>query len=358
MKDYYQILGVDRKATKEDIKKAFRKLAHQHHPDKGGDEAKFKEISEAYQILSDDAKRSQYDQFGAHTGASGGAGGFNWQDFAGQGVNWNDFATGNGGAGFEFDLGDIFSAFTGGGTKTRRGRDISVDIQINFSEAIFGTERNILINKVGVCDTCKGNGAAPGSSMKECSTCAGKGKIHETRRSFMGTFTAVADCPTCFGKGKIPEKLCADCKGAGVNKRSEEIKVVIPAGIEHGEMIRLSGRGEAVPGGITGDLYIKVHVERHPVFKRQGDNLLMELPIKLTEALLGSEHMIETIDGELTLKIPEGITYGDVLRVRNKGVPTASGKRGDLLVRIIFKTPSKLSKKAKQAVEDLKKEGL
>lgn len=365
-KDYYKILGIDKKAPKEEIKKAFHKLAHKYHPDKtGGDEVKFKEINEAYQILSNDKKRAEYDMYGnvfqGGSGAGPSSGGFNQAD-------WGDFDfsnfTGANGSGFEFDLGDVFNEFFGGGSnrstgrRQRRGRDISVDIQISFAESIFGTDRKILINKIGECDHCKGSGAEPGSATKECATCAGKGKIHETRRSFVGSFSTVRECSTCWGTGHVPEKLCPTCQGDSVLKKSEEIKIKVPSGIQDGEMIRLTGKGEAVAGGLAGDLYIKVHVEKHATFRREGSDLMMNLNIKLTEALLGTEYKIDTLDGPLKLKIPEGISYGETLRVKGKGVPTSGGRRGDLLVKIIINTPKKLSRAARQKIEELREEGM
>lgn len=349
MKNYYDILGVKKGASKEEIKKAFHKLAHKHHPDKtNGDEAKFKEINEAYQILSDDQKRAQYDQFGAYTGSQGpsGAGGFDFSGF------------GNA-QGFDFDFGDIFGDIFGrGGGREKRGRDISVDIQITFKEAVFGTERTVLLSKIGICDTCKGTGGEPGTTMSTCSVCNGQGRVHETKRSIFGAFSTVRECSKCHGSGKVPDKKCATCHGDGALKKSEEIKIVIPAGIESGEMIRMSGKGEALPGGIAGDLYIKVYVEKDPVFHRSGLNLELDLEIKMTEALLGGERKIETLDGPLTISIPNGISSGEILRIKGKGVPNRSGKRGDLLVRIVIRTPSKLSKAAKKIIEDLKEEGL
>lgn len=355
-KDYYNILGVEKNSSKEEIKKAFHKLAHKYHPDKkGGDENKFKEINEAYQILSDDSKRSQYDAYGAaganFSGQQGGfGGGFDFSNFAGQN-----------GQGFQFDLGDIFGDMFGGsrtGRGEKRGRDISVDIQISFTESVFGTQRKVLINKVGICDTCKGNGAASGSKLISCKTCAGKGQIQETRRSFLGTFTTARECATCAGSGQVPEKPCATCSGRGVLKKTEELQIIIPAGMENGEMIRMSNKGEAVTRGVSGDLYVRVHVEPHAIFRRDGLNLTMDLPVRLTDALLGSEYEIETLEGKLKVKIPEGITYGEILRVKGRGVPARNNKRGDLLIKVLVKTSAKLSKKAKSLVEELKKEGI
>jgi len=361
MKDYYKILGVEHSASKEEVKRAFHKLAHKYHPDKkGGDEAKFKEVNEAYQILSDEKKRTQYDTFGqagANFGGEGGGpfGGFDFSQFAGAA----------GGQGFEFDLGSIFSDFFGGegsgGRRARRGRDISVDIQISFAESIFGTQREVLLNKVMACAVCDGNGAKPGSKLKTCPTCNGRGKIHETQRSFIGSFTTTRECGACRGRGQAPEEKCARCGGLGVEKRAQATKIMVPPGIESGEMIRLAGEGEAAVGGQSGapgDLYVRVHVERHKVFRRDGVDLLMDLPIKLTDALLGAEYEVETLDeGKLKVKIPAGITSGELLRARERGVPLRPGRRGDLLIRILIKTPTKLSKRARQLAEELKTEG-
>lgn len=362
-KDYYKILGVTKTASKDEIKKAFHKLAHKYHPDKNtGNEAQFKEVNEAYQVLSNDKKRAEYDMYGNvfQGGNAGQGGGFNQ-------ANWNDFDfsgfTG-GGQGFEFDLGDIFGDFfnggggQGGGRRVKRGRDISVDIQISFAEAVFGTERKILINKVSECDNCRGTGAEKNSAKKSCATCAGKGKINEMRKSFIGTFNTVRECQTCRGTGEIAENPCKICRGEGVLKKNEEIGIKIPAGIQNGEMVRLTGKGEAVAGGVAGDLYLKVHVDKHPTFKREGNDLVMSLDIKLSDALLGRDYTIPTLDGDINLKVPEGVSFGEVLRVKNKGIPTGGNKRGDLLVKIVINTPKKLSKKARELIDKLKEEGM
>ncbi|OJI08035.1 hypothetical protein BK005_01445 [bacterium CG10_37_50] len=355
MKDYYKILGVEKNAPKEEIKKAFHKLAHKYHPDKkDGDEAKFKEASEAYQTLSDDTKRRQYDTFGSGTssGAGTGPGGWNF-DFS----NFQN-AGANSGQGFEFDLGNIFGDFFGGAQgRTNRGRDISVDIEISFSESIFGVERKILIHKLNLCSTCSGSGAEPGSKMKTCSVCKGQGKVQETQRSVFGNFTSVRPCKDCQGRGQIAETACKTCKGQGAVSGNEEIKVIVPAGIENAEMLRLSGRGEAMPGGVAGDLYIKVHVSKHPLWRREDYNLISDLKLKLSEAVLGADKKIETLDGEITLKVPVGSNQGDILRVRGKGVPMRSGKRGDLLIRLQVAMPNPLSRQVKKIIEDLRNEG-
>lgn len=361
-KDYYQILGVDKKASKEDLKRAFHKLAHKYHPDKkGGDEAKFKEVNEAYQILSDEKKRQQYDAFGSAGGFSGqgGMGGFDFSNF--DFSNFGGF--GQGGENAEgWDLGDIFGDIFGGGgagrSRARRGRDISVEITVSFAEAVFGTERKVLINKLSVCQTCSGKGGKPGSKEKTCASCGGQGQIRETRRSFLGSFTSTRVCPNCRGAGKVPEEPCSDCRGAGVLNRTEEIKITVPPGINHGEMIRLANQGEAEPRGVPGDLYVRVQVEKHPTLIRDGQNLRTAIDVKLSDALLGSEKTINTLEGPLGVKIPAGITHGEVLRVRGKGVPEGRGKRGDLLIRVGIVMPNKLSKKAKELIDKLKEEGI
>lgn len=360
-KDYYNILGVEKGATKEDIKKAFRKLAHQYHPDKNqGDDSKFKEVNEAYQVLSDDQKRAQYDRFGSDGPQMGG--GYGQGGFGGfEGFDFSGFQNGQG---FDMgDLGDIFSDFFGGGMggqrqQARRGRDISTEISIPFADSIFGTVRRILITKTSTCETCSGSGGKPGTKQTTCSHCNGKGQIRETKRSFMGSFVTTRACEVCMGSGTVPAEPCATCKGAGVHRKEEEIEIRVPAGIENGEMIRLTGQGEAVKKGQSGDLYVKIRVMPHPDFRREGQNLYTELDIKLSEAILGGERIIKTFDGPVTLVIPEGLQSGTTLRIKEHGVPKERGKRGDLMVKVTVKIPAKLSKKAKQALETLKEEGL
>jgi molecular chaperone DnaJ len=321
-KDYYEILGVPKDASKEDIKKAFRKLAHEHHPDKKtGNEAKFKEANEAYSVLSDDAKRKQYDMYGSgFSGGQGGGAGFNQNGFGG--FDFSGFAQGAQG-GVEFDLGDIFGDFFGGGRSQRqnRGQDISTDIELTFEESIFGVDRTISLNKISQCTTCKGDGAKPGTELTTCATCNGKGTIREVRQSIIGSFASNRVCDVCHGRGKIPKEKCETCRGRGTLKRESEIKVHIPEGIEDGEVLRLPGQGEAIAGGTTGDLYIKIHVRDHKIFQREGANLVMDLKIKLTDALLGAQYGVETLDGAITVKIPEGVSFGEVLRIKGKGVP-------------------------------------
>ena len=367
MKDYYNILGIDKKASKDEIKKAFRTLAHKYHPDKkGGDAEKFKEINEAYTILSDDQKRSQYDMYGqTFAGANTGGNGFsgfqgNWEDFAKQtGFDFSGFANGSNDGAEGFDLGDIFGEFFGGSRRSqvKRGRDISIDIELSFEEAVFGVERNILLNKISVCNVCGGSGGKKGTDMVTCQTCNGKGKIREMKKSIFGSIEMTQTCETCSGSGKIPKEKCTFCDGLGILKKEEEIKIKIPAGIDNGEMIRLSGGGEAIKGGVSGDLYIKTHVKKHKTFRKEGNDLIMNLDVKLSDALLGAKIDIQTLDGLSTLVIPEGINTGDILQIKGKGVPNQN-RRGDILIHIRVAMPKKLSKTAKEAISKLKEEGM
>jgi len=357
-KDYYEVLGVTKSATKEEIKKAFHKLAHKYHPDKKeGDADRFKELSEAYSVLGDDKKRAEYDSYGRVFGAAGGGAsgnpfgaGFDFSQFQ------DAFAQGN------FDMGDIFSDFFStmgcNATRQRRGRDISIDLQINFKESVFGTKRAVLLAKTSVCDACQGTGGELGTEMLTCTHCNGAGKVHETTNSIFGTITMVQPCRHCKGAGKMPKDKCQVCRGEGVYKKQEEVEIMVPAGIEGGEMIRLSGMGEAISGGSSGDLYVKVHVAPDARFKKEGANLVTDLTVKLTDALLGADYSIETLDGGELVTIPQGIVHGEVITIKGKGVPVARGKRGDLLVRVKIQLPSKLSKQSKALIEKLRDEGI
>lgn len=360
-KNYYEVLGLDKKATQDDVKKAFRKLAQKHHPDKGGSEDKFKEITEAYSILSDSKKRREYDSYGqtfpggGPAGGQGGMGGFDFSNFQG---------FGNGGVDFDIsdlfgaNMGDIFGG-QGGRGRVKRGRDISLDIEVTFKESILGAKRSVLITKVGKCEVCDGSGAKPKTEMETCKTCNGAGRIHETRDSVLGAFTSVRTCPNCEGIGKVPKEKCENCAGRGVVRKEEEIKISIPTGMDDGEMIRMPSQGEAVKGGHSGDLYVKVHVKPHSVFRKEGANLVMNLPIKLTDALLGTTVTVNTIDDKsLEVKVPAMQNTEETLRVRGKGVAYPEGGAGDLLIRVTASLPRKLSNKAKKAIEELKSEGL
>jgi molecular chaperone DnaJ len=358
-KNYYDVLGVEKGAAKDDIKKAFYKLAAKYHPDKKeGDESKFKEVNEAYQVLSDEKKRKEYDTYGqtfngqgpqGGGGFSGGFGGFDASDVQ-----------------FDFgDLGDIFGDMFGGngfggGPRQKRGRDISLEIDVTFKESVFGTERNVLINKIGTCVSCSGSGAAKGSVTITCTTCNGKGQMHDTKRTFMGTFQTVKTCDICNGKGQVPKEKCHDCHGKGVHNMREEIHIQVPAGISSGEMIRMSLQGEAVSGGTSGDLYVKINVQADKTWKREGNDLVIKHSIKLTDALLGIKHTVAGLDGDIALDIPPGASTGEVLRVKGRGVPHVhdKGKRGDVLIKLDIAMPKKLSKHAMKLVEQMKEEGL
>ncbi len=366
-KDYYETLGVNKGASKDELKKAFHKLAHKYHPDKNkGDDSKFKEVNEAYQVLSDDGKRSRYDQFGSADGPAGFGGGHSHGQQGGfGGFDFSGFQQGQGGVEFDMgDLGDIFGDFFGGGmrrgSQQARGRDISTEIDLSFEDAFFGVKRSVLLNKQSMCDTCKGTGGKPGTKMDSCKTCNGQGKVREMKRSILGTFESVRACDTCHGSGKVPNEKCTECKGHGVHKKEETIEIAVPAGINNGEMIRMTGMGEAVAHGQTGDLYIKVNVRPHKTFKRDGSNLVMDLEVKLSDAILGFPYKLQTLDGEMEVNIPEGVHHGELLRVRGKGVPqqNSMSRRGDIILRIQIKMPTKLSKKAKELVEKLKEEGM
>lgn len=359
-RDYYEILGIDKKASKEDVKKAFHKLAHKYHPDKNtGDADKFKELSEAYSILSDDKKRAEYDSYGRTFGGGGGAGGNG--GFQGGDFDFSQFQDAFNQGGFGgFDFGEVFGDFFNGGadTRMRRGRDISIDLEISFKESVFGTTRKVLLAKTAGCETCKGNGAEPGTSLETCSKCNGSGKIHETTNSFFGSISMTRACSQCHSTGKVPKQKCRTCRGEGVYKKQEEIEIMVPAGISGGEMIRLTGAGEAVAGGSSGDLYVKIHVTPDSRFKKEGTHLVTELGVKLSDALLGAEYKLQTLEGEETVSIPQGVSHGEIVTIKGRGVPTGRGKRGDLLVKVKINLPQKLSKSAKALIEKLKEEGI
>lgn len=355
-KDYYNILGVSKNASKDDIKKAFRKLAHQHHPDKGGgNEKKFKEINEAYQVLSDDKKRTQYDQFGSNfeqAQSGGGFSGFNgFSGFGSGGININ-----------MEDLGDIFEgAFGfGGGRRERssygpqRGNDMEIRVEVEFKEAVFGVEKEIELEKIITCDRCSGNGAEPGTKIEVCATCKGTGQVKHAQRTILGTFQTVTTCPECRGAGKRPEKECSKCGGVGVVNGSKKIKIKIPAGIDNGEIIKLSGQGEAGRGGgSSGDLYIKIQVKESYKFKREGYDIYTKEYISFKQAALGDKIKVETIDDGVKLKIPEGSQTGTIFKLRGKGVQKLRGfGHGDHFVEIVVRTPENLTRAQKKALEE------
>lgn len=355
-KDYYEVLGIPKNSSSDEVKKAYRKLAHQYHPDKtGGNEEKFKEISEAYSVLSDSKKRAQYDQLG------------HMNEGAGFGQPGGGFEFHFGGDGQQFDFGDIFEnifGFQSGAerwnSRTRKGKDIQIDIEIPFEESIFGGKRTIDLRKLIRCERCNGLGGEPGTKLKKCPLCNGQGRVQKTRRTLLGAFAEVSTCPDCLGKGEAPEHICVQCKGKRVVYGTEIIEIIIPKGIVNHSVLKVSGKGEASQsGGAPGDLYIRITVLPHKIFQRRENNLSMVLPIKFTEAVLGGSIAVQTLDGDIKVKIPEGTQSGDTLKVRGKGVPFESGYgRGDLLIEIKVGIPKRVSRKAKEAIDMLKNEGL
>lgn len=357
--DYYEILGVTKNASQDDIKKAFHKLAHKYHPDKGGDEKKFKEINEAYQVLSDAKKRQQYDQFGKSFENMGGSGqqwDFNW--------SWQNTQP-------EFDiedLGDIFeNVFSFGGGRraskkdVKKGKDIQIEIEISLEEALKTTHRKITLRKMVVCHRCGGNGAEPGTKINECFACRGTGQVQQIKKTILGSYTSFTVCPECKGDGNRSEKACNVCKGDGKVKGDEEVDLTIPAGIDNNQVIEIEGRGDAgKKGGKAGNLYVRVFIKEHPVFARKGDDLYMLKDINYSSAALGDEIEIPTLEGtKILLKVPQGTESGKVLRISSKGIPRFSGYgSGNMYVELVIKTPKRISKRQKELLEKLKEEGI
>lgn len=357
-KDYYKVLGVDKGASADDIKKAFRKKAHEHHPDKkGGDEAKFKEINEAYQVLGNAEKRAQYDRFGSGFEHAQGAGGFHgfegFRDFSnfseGFNVNMDDLGDMFGG------FGDIFGFGGGKKSRARRGGDIQAILNIDFKEAIFGTEKEVSLNKTIQCDKCHGHGAEPGAKVDTCKTCGGSGRVTKIQRTIFGQMQVQATCTDCSGEGKTYSEKCSKCKGHGIIRNMSHIKVKIPAGIDDGETIRLTGQGEAGEHGApAGDLYLRIKVNPSKQFSREGNNIFSKVEISFTQAVLGDKIEVETVDGQVTLKIPEGTQSGTDFVLKGKGVVSLRGKgRGNHLVKVVIKTPKNLSRKQKETLKEL-----
>lgn len=350
-KDYYKLLNIDKSASQDEIKKAFRTLAHKHHPDKqGGDEAKFKEINEAYQVLGDEKKRAQYDQFGS--GAFDGSGGGGGYSGAGGGFN---------GGGFDFsgadfgDLGEMFGDMFGGGrqsSRQRRGADIQVDVQLSFHDSIFGISKEISLTKNTACERCAGNGAEPGKGVKKCGICDGHGVVIGVQRTILGAMQTKRTCETCQGSGEIPNTPCTTCHGTGIEKKRKTLNVQIPVGVEEGNVLRVRSEGEAIKGGATGDLFVRISVKPDSRFERDGETIYSEKRIGFTQAALGAVVAIETVDGKADLTIPAGTQSQTQLRLRGKGVPTRNG-RGDHIVVIQVVTPHKLSKEQKKMLETL-----
>lgn len=347
MKDYYEILGVSKEASLDDIKKAYRKLAHQHHPDKGGDEKKFKEINEAYQVLSDKEKKSRYDRYGTADES-----GFNWGE---SGFNVD----------FE-DLGDIFGDFFGFGRSRKkrsvnRGDDINVDIEVSLEETLKAIKKDISLYKLVVCKRCNGLGAEPGTDLNKCSSCGGTGEVQRIKRTYFGTFTQKGVCPECRGEGKKPKVPCNVCRGEGRIKEEETISISIPPGVDANQILRVDGKGQAGrKGGPPGDLYIRVYLKKHPLFTREGDDIFLEVPVRYSQAVLGDEIKVPSLEGKkILLKVPQGMETGKILRISGRGIPRFSGRgRGDLYVKLNVEVPKKVDKKQKEALEKMKEAGL
>jgi molecular chaperone DnaJ len=358
--NYYDILGVSKSASADEIKKAYRKLAHQYHPDKGvGNEDKFKQVNEAYQVLSNTEKRSQYDQYGqTFEQAQRNGGGFGGQ---GNPFGGFDFGGGFGQGGVEFDLGDIFGDIFGGrserAARRSRGVDLEMPLTIEFDEAVFGVEKTVTIEKKDKCPTCHGSGAEPGTKVSTCPVCHGQGQIRTQRRTIFGNIASNATCERCEGDGKVPEKPCHTCKGSGITRQEKTLQIKIPAGIDNGQRIRINGEGEVgYRDSVPGHLYIVIKVKPSKEFVRDGINLHKDLPISFTQAALGTKVPLKTLDGDIELKIPAGTQSGKVLRVAGKGVPVInSGKRGDLLITIRVIVPQKLNKKETELLKELAK---
>lgn len=354
-RDYYEVLGVAKTASDDEIKKAYRKKAVKLHPDHGGDEKQFKELNEAYDTLKDSGKRANYDQFG-HAAADMGNGGFGGAGAQGFGADFGD-------------LSDIFSQFFGGGQQSgfsrnaangnqrkARGRDVETRVNVSFRESVFGTEKDISLNLDQTCDRCGGDGAEPGTHLKTCPTCSGSGQVVRTVNSLFGPIQQAETCPTCHGRGQIPEVNCTKCGGRGIIREKTSLKVKIPAGINDENAIRVSGRGEAVQDGNPGDLYVVVKVKPDKKFTRDGNLILTEETIDFANAALGCELDVETLDGVLTMKIPAGTQSGTDFKLSGHGVPNRNNpaNRGAQIVKINVETPRKLSRKQKQILEEFR----
>lgn len=350
-RDYYEVLGVAKAASADELKKAYRRAAVKYHPDKeGGDETKFKEVSEAYDVLKDAQKRQRYDQFG-HAGVGGSSSGGNSNSGGSpfEGFNSQNFDFGDG-------LGDIFSQFFGGGGQrqqaAQRGRDVEVTLQLTFEEAVFGLETEIDLDIDDECPHCHGTTVEPGHDMKTCPTCQGSGQQTRIMNTMFGAIQQSVVCPTCRGRGKIPEKECTICRGKGTQRKKQSINLKVPAGIDDGSTIRLSGRGEAITDGQKGDLYVNIKVKAHKHFTREGDIVLSEEHVGMVDASLGVEIDVETVDGTVRMKVPAGTQSGTDFKLSNHGIPHMnSDKRGPHIVNVIVDTPTKLSKKQREILE-------
>ena len=355
-RDYYEVLGVAKSATEDEIKKAYRKLARQYHPDLNpGDkdaEAKFKEVGEAYEILSDHEKRSRYDQFG----------------FAGVDPSYGAGAGAGGGFGFggfdEMDLGDLFGSFFGGGfggsTRTRnpngpiRGRDVEMQLGLTFLEAALGCKKDVTVQHLETCAECGGSGAAKGTSAETCSRCGGSGQIRTTERTMLGVMQVQKPCPECGGTGRVIKTPCTHCNGKGRVRKKKKLTVTVPAGIDHGQTFTLRGQGDAgANGGPAGDVLVTVSVAKDPVFERDGYDIWCDIPVTYSQAVLGDEITVPTIEGKVKYNIPEGTQPGTVFRLKGRGVPYVSGRgKGDQFVRVTVEVPKGLNQKQKDALKN------
>ncbi len=355
MKDYYKILGVSRNASDAEIKRAYRRLAHQYHPDKNsGSEEKFKEVNEAYQILGNKQKRAQYDKFGTTFNGAGSQGGFGTEDFSG-------FQRGPFSFRFEnFDFGDIFSDFFGARPQKEevRGKDIVIDREITLQDVLKGKVEEVSLCKGVACPVCEGSGADPKEGLEECKECGGSGQIAETRRTFLGSFSRIKTCEVCKGKGKIPKKKCEKCNGTGRVRTTQKIKVKVPPGIQDGETIRIRGEGEYPEGGgVPGDLLVRIMVKKDKRFERDGRDIRTNLKLSFKEAALGTTKEIPTLEGTEKLKVPAGTQPGRIFRLSGKGLPDLNGySRGDHYINVSIRVPRRLSSRQKKLLEEFEKE--
>lgn len=346
-RDYYEVLGIDKSASADEIKKAFRRKAVEFHPDRGGDEAKFKEVNEAYEVLKDVSKKQRYDQFG-HAGMGGGAGAGGGNPFeSAQGFDFGDMG-----------LGDIFNSFFGGGQgqgqrgRQARGHDVEARTEISFEQAVFGTDIELTMNLEDTCEHCKGTTAEPGHDLKTCDTCGGSGQVISVTRTVFGNIQQANVCPTCHGGGKVPEKVCTVCNGRGTKAKKQTISLKVPAGIDDGATIRLREHGEAIANGPKGDLYVNVRVKPHKHFTREGDLILSDEHIDFVTAALGGEIKVATVDGPVSMKIPAGTQSHSDFKLSGHGVPHIRDKsRGAHIVTIVVDVPTKLSDEQAEALQ-------
>ncbi len=350
-RDYYDVLSVPREASKDDIKNAYRKLALQYHPDRNKSpeaEEKFKEITEAYAILSDEQKRAQYDQFG-HAGIDSR---YSWDDIF-RGVDFGDVFRdiGFGFGGFD----SIFDRFFGGGERRRvsRGADLRYDTSISLEEAYSGARREIEVPRAELCPTCRGTGARPGTKPKRCPRCNGAGQIQQVQEAGFARFVRIVPCNNCRGKGTIIDNPCEECKGQGRVRRTRKISIKIPPGVESGNHLRLTGEGEAGElGEPPGDLYVVIHVKPHHLLERDGDDLIYHSELGFADLALGKEIEVPTLDGTLNVKVPAGTQPGTVLRLRGRGMPRVGGGKGDQLLEILIRIPTKLTNRQKELLKE------